>query len=39
MGILIASLLGILLLQEPFTWRYGIGLMLTVAGVILIVLR
>ena len=39
MGILIASMLGILLLQEPFTWRYLIGLILTVAGVALIVLR
>jgi uncharacterized membrane protein len=39
MGILIASLLGILLLHEPFTWRYLIGLILTVAGVALIVFR
>ena len=39
MGILIASLFGILLLHEPFTWRYLIGLILTVAGVALIVLR
>jgi uncharacterized membrane protein len=39
MSILIASLLGILLLHEPFTWRYLIGLILTVAGVALIVLR
>jgi uncharacterized membrane protein len=39
MGILIASLLGILLLREPFTWRYLIGLTLTVAGVALIVFR
>jgi len=39
MGILIASLLGILLLHEPFTWRYLIGLILTIAGVGLIVLR
>jgi uncharacterized membrane protein len=39
MGILIASLFGILLLHEPFTWRYLIGLILTVAGVTLIVLR
>jgi uncharacterized membrane protein len=39
MGILIASLFGILLLQEPFTWRYLIGLILTVAGVALIVFR
>jgi len=39
MGILIASMLGILLLHEPFTWRYLIGLILTVAGVALIVFR
>ena len=25
MGIVIASLLGILLLHEPFTWRYALG--------------
>jgi drug/metabolite transporter (DMT)-like permease len=39
MGILFASLLGILLLHEPFTWRYLLGLVLTVAGVALIVFR
>ena len=39
MGILIASLFGILLLHEPITWRYLIGLILTIAGVTLIVLR
>jgi uncharacterized membrane protein len=38
-GILIASMLGILLLHEPFTWRYLIGLLLTVAGVGLVVFR
>lgn len=38
-GILLASILGILLLHEPFTWRYLIGLLLTVAGVALIVFR
>ena len=38
-GIVIASLLGILILQEPFTWRYALGVILTVAGVILIILR
>jgi drug/metabolite transporter (DMT)-like permease len=38
-GILLASVLGILLLHEPFTWRYLIGLLLTVAGVALIVFR
>jgi drug/metabolite transporter (DMT)-like permease len=39
MGILIASMFGILLLHEPFTWRYLLGLVLTVAGVGLIVFR
>jgi uncharacterized membrane protein len=39
MSILIASVFGILLLHEPFTWRYLIGLILTVCGVILIVFR
>ena len=39
MGILIASMFGILLLHEPFTWRYLLGLTLTVAGVALIVFR
>jgi uncharacterized membrane protein len=38
-GILLASILGILLLHEPFTWRYLIGLLLTVAGVALVVFR
>jgi uncharacterized membrane protein len=39
MGIVIASLLGILILQEPITWRYVLGLILTIAGVALIVQR
>jgi drug/metabolite transporter (DMT)-like permease len=39
MGILIASLLGVLLLHEPFTWRYALGVIMTIAGVALIVLR
>lgn len=39
MGILVASMFGILLLHEPFTWRYLLGLILTVAGVALIVFR
>jgi bacterial/archaeal transporter family protein len=39
MGIVIASLLGVLLLHEPLTWRYALGVMLTIAGVALIVLR
>ena len=39
MGILLASILGILLLHEPFTWRYLIGLILTISGVAMIVFR
>ena len=39
MGIVIASLFGILLLHEPFTWRYAFGVIMTIAGVALIVLR
>jgi uncharacterized membrane protein len=39
MGIVIASVLGILLLREPFTWRYALGVILTIAGVTLIVVR
>jgi drug/metabolite transporter (DMT)-like permease len=39
MGILLASLLGLLVLREPVTWRYVLGVILTVAGVALIVLR
>lgn len=39
MGIVIASLLGILILHEPFTWRYALGVVLTIAGIALIVLR
>ena len=39
MGIVFASFLGILFLHEPFTWRYALGVVLTIAGVTLIVLR
>jgi len=39
MGILLASMFGILLLHEPFTWRYLFGMILTVVGVALIVFR
>lgn len=38
-GVLLASMLGILLLREPFTWRYLIGLILTVVGIALVVFR
>jgi uncharacterized membrane protein len=39
LGIVIASLLGVLILHEPVTWRYVLGLILTITGVALIVLR
>ena len=39
LGIVIASLLGLLILHEPFTLRYALGVILTLAGVALIVLR
>ena len=39
MGIVIASLFGILILHEPFTWRYALGVVLTITGIALIVLR
>lgn len=38
-GIVIASLLGILILHEPITWRYLLGVILTMAGITLIILR
>ena len=38
-GIVLASLLGILILREPFTWRYLLGVLLTIAGIALIILR
>ena len=38
-GIVIASLLGILVLGEPFTWRYALGILLAISGVALIMLR
>jgi len=39
MGIVMASLLGILILREPITWRYVLGVLLTIVGVALIVMR
>lgn len=39
LGIIIASLLGLLILREPFTWRYALGVILAIAGVALIVFR
>ena len=38
-AVVLASLLGIAVLREPFTWRYLLGVVLAVAGVWLIVFR
>lgn len=38
-AIVLASLLGIVALREPVTWRYVLGVVLAVAGVALIVFR
>jgi len=38
-GIVIAAVLGITVLQEPLTWRLGLGALLAVAGVYFIVSR
>jgi len=39
MGLVIASLLGFLILSEPFTWKYLLGLMFTIGGIALIIFR
>ena len=38
-GLLLASLAGLVLLREPLSWRYAIGLLLACSGVYLIVTR
>jgi uncharacterized membrane protein len=38
-AVVLASLLGLVVLREPFTWRYVLGVVLAVAGVWLIVFR
>ncbi len=38
-AIVLAGVMGILLLREPFTWRYLLGTVLAIAGVLLIVFR
>jgi len=38
-GLLLASLAGLVLLREPLSWRYVIGLLLACSGVYLIVTR
>jgi drug/metabolite transporter (DMT)-like permease len=38
-GMVLAAALGIAVLGEPFTWRLGLGALLTLAGVYFIVTR
>jgi uncharacterized membrane protein len=38
-GIVLAALLGILALGEPISWRYGVGALLTAAGLYFIITR
>jgi len=38
-GLLLASLIGLIVLREPFTWRYALGVLLACVGVYLIVTR
>ncbi|MBW2027949.1 MAG: hypothetical protein JRH06_04810 [Deltaproteobacteria bacterium] len=38
-GLLVASLVGLTLFQEAFSWRYAIGMVLSMTGVYLIVTR
>lgn len=38
-GLLLASLVGLLWLQEPFSWRYGLGMLLALSGIYLIITR
>jgi transporter family protein len=38
-GLLIASLAGFLLLHEPLTWRYVVGMVLAISGLYLIITR
>jgi drug/metabolite transporter (DMT)-like permease len=38
-GLLLASLAGLLLFREPFTWRYAAGIALALSGIYLIITR
>ncbi|GAB4424779.1 MAG: hypothetical protein Kow0031_03960 [Anaerolineae bacterium] len=38
-GLLLASIAGLLLFREPFTWRYLVGVLLAVSGIYLIITR
>ena len=39
LGLLIASLLGLTVLQEPISWRYLLGVLLAASGILLIITR
>lgn len=38
-GLMLASLAGILIFREPFTWRYVAGIALAISGIYLIITR
>ena len=38
-GLIIVSIAGLLILHEPLTWRYAIGMILAISGVYLIITR
>jgi drug/metabolite transporter (DMT)-like permease len=38
-GLVAASLVGLWLFREPFSWRYALGIVLAVAGIYLIITR
>ena len=38
-GLLVASVVGLVILNEPLSWRYSIGMLLALSGVYLIVTR
>jgi transporter family protein len=38
-GLVLVSLVGITLLQEPLTWRYAVGMLLACGGIYLIITR
>lgn len=38
-GLLLVSMAGLVILREPFTWRYFLGVVLAVSGVALILTR
>lgn len=38
-GLIIVSLAGLFILHEPLTWRYAVGMILSISGVFLIITR